>query len=224
MSGNGGDDAALAGRLLDVIEGDILPLTEAGVQSRQQDLRCGDPAQIRSFAGAGRDQQRDRESALAWRGARAEAALRTAGGERGRTRRTACSWPRTSPARSASRPSPGPATTISTICSATPILRDTFAIPHDLRILKEVFGLEPGGYNASNLYWTSYAIPRLVAGLCGARPGDTQARSATLAAKYAALSRRYQESKAGNAIPLNPGPPGGGSRTARSRFGLPGPK
>ena len=31
MSGNGGDDAALAGRLLDVIEGDILPLTEAGV-------------------------------------------------------------------------------------------------------------------------------------------------------------------------------------------------
>ena len=26
--------------------------------------------------------------------------------------------------------------------------RDAFAIPHDLKILKEVFGLEPGGYRA----------------------------------------------------------------------------
>lgn len=31
--------------------------------------------------------------------------------------------------------------------------RDAFAIPHDLKILKEVFGLEPGGYRRSNAFW-----------------------------------------------------------------------
>ena len=43
--------------------------------------------------------------------------------------------------------------------------RDSFAIPHDLRILKEVFTLEPGGYNASNSYWTGHSITKLVADL-----------------------------------------------------------
>ena len=37
--------------------------------------------------------------------------------------------------------------------------RDSFAIPHDLKILKEVFGLEPGGYRRSNAFWTAYSIP-----------------------------------------------------------------
>ncbi len=40
--------------------------------------------------------------------------------------------------------------------------RDSFAIPHDLKILKEVFGLEPGGYRRSNEFWTAYSIPDLV--------------------------------------------------------------
>src|SRR4029077_16128065 len=40
--------------------------------------------------------------------------------------------------------------------------RDSFAIPHDLRILKEVFTLEPGGYNAENAYWKSFSLRRLV--------------------------------------------------------------
>ncbi|MDU8946128.1 nucleoside deaminase [Ovoidimarina sediminis] len=30
--------------------------------------------------------------------------------------------------------------------------RDSFAIPHDLRILREVFGVPPGGYSASNAF------------------------------------------------------------------------
>ncbi len=41
--------------------------------------------------------------------------------------------------------------------------RDSFAIPHDLKILKEVFGLEPGGYRKSNAFWNSFAIADLVA-------------------------------------------------------------
>src|SRR5882757_424448 len=36
--------------------------------------------------------------------------------------------------------------------------RDSFAIPHDLTILKELFGLEPGGYRRSNAFWTAYSI------------------------------------------------------------------
>ena len=40
--------------------------------------------------------------------------------------------------------------------------RDSFAIPHDLKILKEVFGLEPGGYRRTNEFWTAYAIADLI--------------------------------------------------------------
>ncbi|TIP79137.1 MAG: nucleoside deaminase, partial [Mesorhizobium sp.] len=43
--------------------------------------------------------------------------------------------------------------------------RDSFAIPHDLKILKEVFTLDPGGYNAENAYWKSFSIRRLVRSL-----------------------------------------------------------
>jgi len=81
--------------------------------------------------------------------------------------------------------------------------RDSFAIPHDLRILKEVFTLEPGGYNAKNSYWTGYSIGKLVAQL---PPGDRRSlpeRIAAITAKYDTLSQTYQQSKAGNAIPLS---------------------
>ena len=40
--------------------------------------------------------------------------------------------------------------------------RDSFAIPHDLVILKEVFGLEPGGYRRTNAFWTAYSIADLI--------------------------------------------------------------
>ena len=42
--------------------------------------------------------------------------------------------------------------------------RDSFAIPHDLKILKEVFTLDPGGYSAENAYWKSFWLRRLVHG------------------------------------------------------------
>lgn len=81
--------------------------------------------------------------------------------------------------------------------------RDAFAIPHDLKILKEVFTLEPGGYNAENAFWKSYALPALATALPAADAEAVKARIAKLATAYAALSERYQDSKAENDIPLN---------------------
>jgi tRNA(Arg) A34 adenosine deaminase TadA len=40
--------------------------------------------------------------------------------------------------------------------------RDSFDIPHDLRILDEVFGCPQGSYNRSNAYWESHAISEVL--------------------------------------------------------------
>ena len=78
--------------------------------------------------------------------------------------------------------------------------RDAFAIPHDLRILKEVFRLEPGGYARENAFWKSHDLAALIA-----ESGDPNlaARAADLRSAYAELSAAYQSAKAGNEIPLN---------------------
>ena len=80
--------------------------------------------------------------------------------------------------------------------------RDAFAIPHDLRILKEVFTLEPGGYNAKNAYWTSYAIPALVAVQAPAERARLHSRIDALASTYRALSLEYQRGRPRSGIPL----------------------
>ena len=36
--------------------------------------------------------------------------------------------------------------------------KDKFNIPHDLKILSQIFNVENGLYNNSNKYWKSYAI------------------------------------------------------------------
>lgn len=81
--------------------------------------------------------------------------------------------------------------------------RDAFAIPHDLRILKEVFGLEPGGYRRQNAFWHSFAIADLVASEKEPLRADLQGRIEAIKRQYDNLSKRYQQSKAGNTIPLN---------------------
>ena len=81
--------------------------------------------------------------------------------------------------------------------------RDSFAIPHDLKILKEVFTLDPGGYNAENAYWKSFGIRRLVRDLPEPERTRLEARIAAIAKRYDELSARYQDSKADNDIPLN---------------------
>ncbi|MFL0242609.1 nucleoside deaminase [Mycobacterium sp. SMC-17] len=81
--------------------------------------------------------------------------------------------------------------------------RDSFAIPHDLRILKELFGLDPGGYRRSNAFWTARGIRELADAEPEPRRGDLHARIARIAQRYQELSEEYQESKPGSGIPLS---------------------
>ena len=81
--------------------------------------------------------------------------------------------------------------------------RDSFAIPHDLRILHEVFGVEPGGYRHTNAYWTAYSIPDLVTFEAQPLRGELEEQQQWITDRYGVLSQRYQESKSGNDIPLN---------------------
>jgi tRNA(Arg) A34 adenosine deaminase TadA len=80
--------------------------------------------------------------------------------------------------------------------------RDSFAIPHDLRILKEVFTLDPGGYRAENAYWKSFSLRRLVRELPEAERERLETRIENISARYDELSAIYQASKDGNDIPL----------------------
>jgi tRNA(Arg) A34 adenosine deaminase TadA len=80
--------------------------------------------------------------------------------------------------------------------------RDSFAIPHDLRILKEVFTLEPGGYNAKNAYWTSHDIVQSIATLDRGNRESLLQRIDDITALYADLSATYQEHKGNAGIPL----------------------
>lgn len=82
--------------------------------------------------------------------------------------------------------------------------RDSFAIPHDLRMLKEIFRLEPGGYARENPFWRAVSIVGLARGMEGEEEtGRLQARMERIRARYAALSQAYQSGKDANAIPLN---------------------
>lgn len=81
--------------------------------------------------------------------------------------------------------------------------RDAFAIPHDLKILKEVFGLEPGGYRKQNAFWNSFAIEEMIEVEDDAVRGALLAQSQKIRGLYGELSSRYQSSKSGNDIPLN---------------------
>lgn len=81
--------------------------------------------------------------------------------------------------------------------------RDSFAIPHDLRILKEVFRLDPGGYAKTNAFWHSAAIADLIATADEAAKADLRKQDAEIRAAYDKLSQNYQSGKSDNNIPLN---------------------
>jgi len=81
--------------------------------------------------------------------------------------------------------------------------RDSFAIPHDLKILKEVFTLDQGGYNKNNAYWQSHDITKMIAALNGKNRENLSARVNDLTALYADLSAAYQAEKGEAGIPLD---------------------
>jgi len=82
--------------------------------------------------------------------------------------------------------------------------RDSFAIPHDLKILKAVFDIDPGGYQQSNEFWTSYAVKRLIEDIANPELKNELIRQTSrISLRYDALSDVYQGSKENNDIPLN---------------------
>ncbi|HEV7318312.1 MAG TPA: nucleoside deaminase [Ensifer sp.] len=81
--------------------------------------------------------------------------------------------------------------------------RDSFAIPHDLKILKEVFRLEPGGYAQDNAFWHSASIAALSKDADPETRDRLAAQDARIRAWYQSLSESYQSGKDENAIPLN---------------------
>ena len=80
---------------------------------------------------------------------------------------------------------------------------DVFNIPHDLKILKEVFKINNGEYNKENSYWKSQNINLLVENLPSSKKEKILSKLDKIKNKYKALSNQYQENKDGNAIPLN---------------------
>ncbi|MBO6537796.1 MAG: nucleoside deaminase [Rhizobiaceae bacterium] len=81
--------------------------------------------------------------------------------------------------------------------------RDSFAIPHDLEILKEVFRLDPGGYKRENAFWTAHALRDMANAMPEEERDAAVKRIEAISDKFNQLSDTYQASKADNDIPLN---------------------
>jgi len=77
--------------------------------------------------------------------------------------------------------------------------RDSFSIPHDLKILKEVFGREDS--RSQNAFWTSRAVHDLISN--STNPDSLINRAHSIRQQYQDLSSVYQSDKATNDIPLN---------------------
>ena len=81
--------------------------------------------------------------------------------------------------------------------------RDAFGIPHDLKILEEVFGVEDGNYRRANAFWTGRSIHDLVEAEPEPLRGRLLEQDQRIRDVYAGLSQTYQDSKADNDIPFN---------------------
>ena len=80
---------------------------------------------------------------------------------------------------------------------------DAFAIPHDVRINEEIWRVPDGEYEHKNRYWCAWHIPELIAGCEPEVRAGLAARRAALVTTYDELSATYQRSKGtGAEIPL----------------------
>ena len=90
--------------------------------------------------------------------------------------------------------------------------RDTFNIPHDIRILREVYAVadpdrdapapDRDYYNRENAFFRSHSIPQMIAGLDRSSKERLVGRVEDLTALYAELSDLYQRDKGKKGIPL----------------------
>ena len=81
--------------------------------------------------------------------------------------------------------------------------RDAFNIPHDLKILQEVFRVEQGDYARENAFWTGRSIASLVADAPEPERQRLKRRIDVLSKTYVELSRVYQTKKGSSNIPLD---------------------
>ena len=79
---------------------------------------------------------------------------------------------------------------------------DVFNIPHDLKILKEVFNITNGKYIKENLYWKSYAINNLIEELKTENKKKLKDSLNQIKKAYIDKSNKNQSSKEKNYIPL----------------------
>lgn len=82
------------------------------------------------------------------------------------------------------------------------ITDNEFSIPHDLKILKEVFKLNNGEYNKENSYWKSHSIHMLIEKLSTLKKEKFMNQLEKIKKSYIILSNKYQASKNENFIPL----------------------
>lgn len=79
--------------------------------------------------------------------------------------------------------------------------RDAFEIPHDLRILDEVFKLPDGEYARKNFFWTAHDINELIGAAPEPEKSKLLAQKQAISQTYGRLSDTYQHAK-GDDIPL----------------------
>jgi tRNA(Arg) A34 adenosine deaminase TadA len=81
--------------------------------------------------------------------------------------------------------------------------RDAFNIPHDLKILQEVFRIEDGEYARKNAFWECKDLVALSAEIGGPAAGDRAALIDAIRTAYDEMSATYQATKSDNDIPLD---------------------
>ena len=79
---------------------------------------------------------------------------------------------------------------------------EDFKIPHDLKILKEIFNISNGKYNTNNFYWTSYNLNKLINKLPKNEQKEMNVNFNNIKFEYKNLSNKYQLNKKNNKIPL----------------------
>ena len=77
-----------------------------------------------------------------------------------------------------------------------------FNIPHDLKILKEVFNIKNGKYINKNYYWKSYNIQNLINNLKIKDRKILKLKLNKIKNLYLEHSRKYQLNKKNTKIPL----------------------
>jgi len=80
--------------------------------------------------------------------------------------------------------------------------KNSFNIPYDLKIMKDVFKLDHGGFAKENSFWKSYDIMKLIDKCDGEAKKGFLARVENLKKKYAEMSDAYQKSKGDSDIPF----------------------